>query len=231
MKLKAKVVADSLVPFIVNGVSGAHKKDFHLKNVNIDRDYKPEIIGDIRNIRAGEACPKCGSNVSFFRGIEVGHVFKLGTKYSSAMKAMFLDEEGKSQPMVMGCYGIGVSRIVAAAIEQNNDEWGIRWTAPISPYQVIVTPANVSDAASKSTAEKIYDGLKAKGIDVLLDDRDMRAGFKFKDADLIGIPLRVTIGEKSLAKGMVEIKARTEKDFQEIPVDQAVEKVLSRIKA
>jgi prolyl-tRNA synthetase len=231
MKLKAQVVADYLVSTISNGVSGAHKKDFHLKNVNLGRDYKPDLVGDIRNIRAGDPCPKCDTPIVFHRGIEVGHVFKLGTKYSQSMKAEFLDEKGASQPFIMGCYGIGVSRIVAAAIEQNFDEWGIKWPLPIAPFEVIVTPVNVTDEKSKQVSEKIYADLMKAGVDVLLDDRDMRAGFKFKDADLIGIPFRVTIGEKSLAKGMVEVKARTETNFQEVPTDKVVEKVLSLLQA
>ncbi len=230
MKLKAKIVADALVPAIVNGVTGANKKDAHLKNVNAGRDYKPDVVGDIRNIKPGDPCPKCESAISFFRGIEVGHVFKLGPKYSEAMKATVLDPDGKARPMIMGCYGIGVSRIVAAAIEQNNDEWGIRWPAAIAPFEVIVTPTNVSDEASRKTAESIYAGLQEKGVDVLLDDRDLRAGFKFKDADLIGIPWRVTVGEKSLAKGNVEIKSRFEKEAEEVPVGKAVEKVFAQLK-
>ncbi len=231
MKLKAKVVADLLVPEISNAVTGANKKDFHLKNVNIERDFKPDLIADIRNIRAGDDCPRCKGKVVFHRGIEVGHVFKLGTKYSKSMKADFLNEGGSSEPMIMGCYGIGVSRIVAAAIEQNNDEWGIQWPMPIAPFKVIVTPANMTHPESAQTAEKIYTGLKEKGLDVLLDDRDMRAGFKFKDADLIGIPLRVTIGEKSLAKGVVEIKWRNQSQAEEVPVEKAVEKITALAQA
>ena len=226
MKLKAKVVADLLIPGISNAVTGAHKKDFHLRNVNIERDFKPDTVADIRNIREGDDCPRCTSQIKFYRGIEVGHVFKLGTKYSKSMKAEVLDEQGASKAMIMGCYGIGVSRIVAAAIEQNNDEWGVRWPLPIAPFQVIVTPANMTHEDSAKMAEKIYDALMKKGVEVLLDDRDMRAGFKFKDADLIGVPLRVTIGEKSLAKGAVEIKWRNQPNSEEIPADQAVEKVL-----
>jgi prolyl-tRNA synthetase len=231
MNLKAKVIADFLVEGISNAVTGAGKKDIHLKNVNIGRDYKPELVADIRNIRAGDACPRCGKSISFARGIEVGHVFKLGIKYSKAMQANFLDEAGQAQPMIMGCYGIGVSRIVAAAIEQNHDEWGIRWPLPIAPYDVIITPANVTHEASLQAATQIYKALLEKGISVLFDDRDMRAGFKFKDADLIGVPLRVTIGEKSLARGMVEIKWRTDAAAEEITVDKAVEKVLQLLQA
>jgi prolyl-tRNA synthetase len=231
MNLKAKVVADFLVAGISNAITGGGKKDVHLKNVNIGRDFKPELVADIRNIQEQDPCPRCGKPVYFTRGIEVGHVFKLGTKYSKSMKADFLDEAGQAQPMVMGCYGIGVSRIVAAAIEQNHDEWGVRWPVPIAPYTVIVTPANVTHEPSSQAATQVYQGLLAKGVAVLFDDRDLRAGFKFKDADLIGIPLRVTIGEKSLARGVVEIKWRTDPNAQETTVDKAVEKVLELLQA
>jgi len=227
MNLKAKVVADFLVPEIENGVSGAGKKDFHIKNINIDRDYKPDLIGDIRNVRSGDPCPKCGTAMSFFRGIEVGHVFKLGTKYSKALGANFLDPEGNSHPMVMGCYGIGVSRIVAAAIEQNNDDWGILWPLAMAPFEVIVTPTNVSEDKLRQTAETIYKSLSEAGISTLLDDRDVRAGFKFKDADLMGIPVRVTVGEKSLAKDQVELKLRHEKKAKEVPLKSILKEIQS----
>ncbi|MCB4756151.1 MAG: proline--tRNA ligase [Elusimicrobia bacterium] len=231
MNLKGRLVADYLVPTIVNGVTGANKKDFHLKNVNIGRDFKPDMVGDIRQIRPGDDCPRCGKNVSFFHGIEVGHVFKLGTKYSEAMKATFLDEGGTARPMVMGCYGIGVSRIVAAAIEQNNDENGIRWPVPMAPFEVLITPTNMSEEKMKQAAQEIYEGLLKGGIDVLLDDRDVRAGVKFKDADLIGIPFRLTIGEKSLAKNVVEFKARTDEKAQEFALDKVVGEVIKRVKS
>ncbi len=231
MNLKAKVIADLLIPGISNAVAGGHKKDVHVRNVNIDRDFKPDMIADIRNIREGDDCPRCDSRIKFYRGIEVGHVFKLGVKYSKSMKAEVLDEQGVSKPMIMGCYGIGVSRIVAAAIEQNNDEWGIKWPLPIAPFQVVVTPANMSHEESAKTAASIYEELVKKGFEVLLDDRDMRAGFKFKDADLIGIPLRVTIGEKSLANGNVEIKWRNQPNAEEVPAGKAVEKVVQLLQA
>jgi prolyl-tRNA synthetase len=229
--ITVRMVADHLVAAMSNAIVGGGKKDVHLRNANLGRDFKIETVADIRNIREGEPCPKCQTPVEFFRGIEVGHVFKLGTKYSASMKCEYLAEDGTPKPMIMGCYGIGVSRIVAAAIEQNNDEWGIRWPAPIAPFTVIVTPANVTHDESRKTAEMIYAGLIEKGVDVLLDDRDVRAGFKFKDADLIGIPFRVTIGEKSLARGMVELKLRTDAQAVEVPVDKAIEKVMETLKA
>jgi len=231
MNLKATVVADTLIPDIANGVSGANKKDFHLKNVNIKRDFNPDVIGDIRKIRPGDQCPRCPSKIKFFHGIEVGHVFKLGTKYSEAMKATFLDEQGIARPLIMGCYGIGVSRIVAAAIEQNNDEFGIRWPLPVSPFEILVTPTNTSDSKTASTALKIYDDLNSAGWEVLLDDRDERAGVKFKDADLLGIPIRVTVGEKSLAKNVVEIKERNKAKPEEIPVEKAVAAIEEKVKS
>jgi len=229
MNLKAKVVADQLVPEIANGVSGAGKKDFHLKNVNIERDYKPDLVGDIRNIRPGDNCPKCAKPVTFFRGIEVGHIFKLGTKYSSSMNATFLDPEGKAHPMIMGCYGIGVSRIVAAAIEQNNDKWGIKWPFAVAPFQVLITPTNMSHERSKEIANKLYKDLIDQSIEVLFDDRDTRAGVKFKDADLIGIPIRITIGEKSLARNVLEVKKREDEKAIEVPIDSVIKEVLSLI--
>ncbi|MFN0116904.1 MAG: proline--tRNA ligase [Elusimicrobiota bacterium] len=230
MNLKAKLVADLDVMALFNAVSGAGKKDFHIKNVNPRRDFKPDMVGDIHNIKPNDPCPKCNEPVVFYRGIEVGHVFKLGIKYSKAMKAEFLDEKGQSYPMIMGCYGIGVSRIVAAAIEQNYDEWGIKWPFPIAPFEVIVSPTNVTDENLKKASEKIYLDLQKNGIQVLLDDRDVRAGFKFKDADLIGIPLRITIGEKSFAKGMVEFKLRTEPKAEEVEFDKIIEKVITTVK-
>jgi prolyl-tRNA synthetase len=231
MKLKAKIVADALIPLVSNGVAGAHKKDVHLKNVNYGRDYKADVVGDIRNIRVNDPCPRCQTPVAFFKGIEVGHVFKLGIKYSEAMKATYLDEGGKAHPMIMGCYGIGVSRIVAAAIEQNSDNWGICWPVPLAPFEVIVTPANITDEKTRTVAEKIYGDLQKAGVDVLFDDRDERAGIKFKDADLIGIPFRVTIGEKSLAKNVVELKVRTAEKAEEIPIESISADVVRRVQA
>lgn len=227
--LKAKVVADTFIPRVSNGVTGGGKKDVHLKNVNYDRDYKADIVGDIRNIRPGDSCPKCQKPVKFLRGIEVGHVFKLGTKYSEAMKATVLDEGGKAIPMIMGCYGIGVSRIVAAAIEQRHDDNGISWPVPMAPFEVIVSPTNVSNPDLLKAAQTIYKDLQKAGIDVLLDDRDERAGVKFKDADLIGIPFRITIGEKSLAKNVVELKKRNAPDISELSLASAAAEVIKMV--
>ncbi|MDR2351242.1 MAG: proline--tRNA ligase [Endomicrobium sp.] len=204
-----KIIADLSVVKISNAIVGANKKDYHLKNVNYNRDYNADIVADIRKVMRGDICPKCKKeNLRFSRGIEVGHIFKLGTKYSKSMNAMYLDANGKENLIVMGCYGIGITRILAAAIEQSHDDNGIIWTDNMSPFNVVVIPVNYADAKIKETTDKLYKELTSKGIDILVDDRDERAGIKFKDADLIGIPYRITIGEKNLEKGYVELKAR-----------------------
>lgn len=204
-----KIIADLSVPGIANAVTGANKKDFHTKNVNYERDYKADIVADIRKVRNGDICPRCKKEeLKFSRGIEIGHIFKLGTKYSKSMNATYLDTNGKENLIVMGCYGIGVTRILAATIEQSHDENGIIWPDSIAPFEVIIVPVNFADEKTKEVTGKIYSELKAKGLDVLIDDRDERAGIKFKDADLIGIPYRITIGEKNLVNGNVELKAR-----------------------
>jgi len=172
-----------------------------------------------------DKCPKCKNKLEIQHAVEIGHVFKLGTKYSKALNANFLDEKGKQQPIIMGCYGIGVNRILAAAIEQNNDKDGIIWPMSIAPYQVIVVPTNVADSAIAKAAENIYAELVKEGIEVLLDDRDERAGVKFKDADLIGIPLHIVIG-KGLADNKVEIKNRKTKEVKQISVKDAVKAII-----
>lgn len=202
------VVADRSVMNLHDAVCGANRKDEHLMHVEPGRDFAPAQVADLRMVKAGEPCPRCGSALATARGIEVGQVFKLFTKYSEALKATYLDENGKERPMVMGCYGVGVSRTMAAAIEQNHDEHGIIWPAAIAPFQVAVVPINAKDAAQLQLAEEIYCRLKAAGIEALLDDRNERPGVKFKDADLIGYPLRIAIGPKALAEGLVEIKCR-----------------------
>jgi prolyl-tRNA synthetase len=230
LKQKVKIIADLSVETLVNGVSGANKKDYHLKNVNIGKDYKADIVADIRKVGKGDLCPKCKTDrLSVARGIEIGHAFKLGTKYSESMKATYLDAEGKANPIIMGCYGIGVTRILAATIEQSHDENGIIWPAAIAPFEVVIVAVNMTDPKTKETAENIYNALKNKGVDVLLDDRDERAGIKFKDADLIGIPYRITIGEKNLALGNVEFKARKDaKDkFKLLTPENAVGEILN----
>jgi prolyl-tRNA synthetase len=204
-----KIIADLSVVEISNAVTGLNKKDYHLKNVNFKRDYSADIIADIRKVTHGDICPRCKKEpLRFSRGIEVGHVFKLGTKYSKSMNATYLDTNGKENLIVMGCYGIGVTRVLAATIEQSHDDNGIIWPDNIAPFNVVLIPVNYADTKIKETTDKLYKEFTSKGIDVLIDDRDERAGIKFKDADLIGIPYRITIGEKNLEKGFVELKAR-----------------------
>lgn len=203
-----KLIADISVMNMVNAVCGANQADKHLKHVNPGRDFQPDIVADIRLIQEGDPCPRCNSSVKTARGIEVGQVFKLFTKYSVSLKANFLDENGKEQPMVMGCYGIGVSRTMAAAIEQNHDNNGIIWPAAIAPYQVVVVPVSSKDEVQMQLAEKICSEFTANGIEAILDDRNERPGVKFIDADLIGYPLRIVIGPKTLSEGKIEVKIR-----------------------
>jgi len=205
----ARIIADHSVKGIVNAVTGANKKDYHASGVNPGRDFVPEAYADLRFVRRGDKC-KCGKELVFSRGIEVGHTFKLGHKYSKAMKAVYLDEAGKENLMVMGCYGIGVSRIVAATIEQSNDANGIIWPIALAPYQVSIVPINYADEQTRKVSDEIHYKLTQAGVEVIMDDRDERAGIKFNDADLIGIPYRITIGEKNLKDGNVELKARRE---------------------
>ena len=205
--LNVRIVADMSLddgPY----VAGANEHDYHIKNVWLSRDARIEKSDDIRNALPGDDCPRCRGKLQAIRGIEVGHVFKLGTKYSKTMHADFLDEKGELKPMIMGCYGIGVSRVVAAAIEQNHDGDGIIFPLPIAPFAVIVLPLDSRNPEVAATAQNLYLELKKTGLDVLIDDRDLRPGFKFKDADLIGIPYRITIGSKGLAEGLVEIRER-----------------------
>ena len=208
LKEGTKVVVDATVMEMFNACAGANEKDKHYINVNPKRDFKDVIVADIRMIKEGDACPHCGAPVKMTRGIEAGQVFTLGTKYSQSLHATFLDENGKEKPLVMGCYGIGVSRTMAAAIEQNNDENGIIWPKAIAPFEVVIVPINAKNEDQLKIAEDIYEELKAKGVDVLLDDRKDRAGVKFKDADLIGYPLRITVGPKAVEEDSIEIKIR-----------------------
>lgn len=207
--IKCRVLADYSLIGLHNMVVGANKENYHLKNVNFERDFQVAEFADLRVIRESDPCPRCRREIRFARGIEVGHVFKLGTKYSKAMKAVYLDSRGQEQYMVMGCYGIGVGRTVAACIEQSHDGNGIIWPLAVAPFHVIITPVNMKENSLATAAEELYAELSAEGVDVLLDDRDERAGVKFKDADLIGIPMRVTVGPKNLALGKVELKLRS----------------------
>ncbi len=204
----ATVVVDATVMEMHNAIGGANQIDKHYKNINPKRDFTDVIVTDIRLIQEGDPCPHCGKPLKTARGIEAGQVFKLGTKYSAALKATYLDENGREKPMVMGCYGVGVSRTMASSIEQNFDEHGIIWPVAIAPYTVVIVPINAKDAGQMEVAEKLYEELKAAKVEVLLDDRKERAGVKFKDADLIGYPLRITVGPKAVNEGLVEVKVR-----------------------
>ncbi len=220
------VYADHTVEVMANFITGGNEKDLHLKNTNLDRDFNVTAFHDLRTVSCGDECPRCEGKLEIHRGIEVGHIFKLGTKYSEAMGATFLDTEGKEKPMFMGCYGIGVGRTAAAAIEQNFDEGGIIWPMALAPYQVIVTVVNTKDDEVMTTAESIYESLKKEGIEVILDDRGERPGVKFKDADLIGIPVRVTVGGRGIKEGKLEVKRREEKEAANIEIDKVVEEVI-----
>lgn len=230
---KTIVVVDSTVMKMHNICCGANKEGYHLLNVNPGRDFTPTYVADIRLIQEGDPCPHCGGKVSKARGIEVGQVFKLFTKYSEAMHATFLDENGKEKPMVMGCYGVGVSRTMAAAIEQNNDKDGMIWPVAIAPYEVLVVPVNTKDEASTQKAEAIYEELKKAGVEAVIDDRNERPGVKFKDADLIGYPLRVVVGPKTLAEGKLEVKVRRTGEVQMLPLDSdyigAIKELLAKL--
>ena len=224
------VYADKEVEMMKNFVVGANETDMHYKNVNIGRDFTPDVVADIRVVVTGDKCPKCGGEIKSEQGIEVGHIFKLGTKYSDALGLKYLDEEGKQQTVIMGCYGIGVTRCVAAAVEQLHDDNGIIWPVSIAPYQAIVVPANYKDEAQMAAAEKLYNELLDAGVEALIDDRAERAGVKFKDADLIGIPVRVVVGKK-LGEGIVEYKERKMESAIDVALDDAVSKVKEFINA
>ncbi len=219
----AAVVADFAVEGIRDGVSGANRADHHSAHLAWGRDFGADLVKDIRRAAPGDSCPRCQKGAMVFqKGIEVGHVFKLGLKYSEALNAVYLDAQGKSHPMVMGTYGIGVSRIVAAAVEQNYDASGILWSRAIAPYEVLLTCLDMDDPNVKAQARRLYEDLKKAGLEILFDDRTESPGVKFKDADLIGIPLRITVGARSLAKGEVELKLRNSKTPSVVPLDQTV---------
>jgi len=200
-------------------IAGANKGDTHLRNVSLGRDAKIERYADLRVITPADACPRCGQPIELTRGIEVGHVFKLGTKYSEPLKCTFLDEDGKEKVMIMGCYGIGVSRVVASCIEQNHDADGIVFPPPIAPYEAVLCCLDPKNGDTLGKAEEFYAELKAQGVDVILDDRDERPGVKFKDADLVGMPLQLVVGGKGLARGIVEAKDRRTGEKTELPVE------------
>jgi prolyl-tRNA synthetase len=197
--------------------------------VNFPRDFKADVVADIARARAGDRCPVCGATLASKRGIEVGHVFKLGTAYSEKMGAVYIDEKGESHPIVMGCYGLGISRLLSAAVEQGHDDKGIIWPVSIAPYHVYLCPLYREGSKVAETTEKLYTGLGAAGLEVLFDDREESPGVKFNDADLLGIPFRVTVSPRTLQKDSVELKKRSGKESELVPVDGTVEKLRSYI--
>ncbi len=220
--IKCPLLVDHDIPSIANAVTGANEVDAHFTGVNVGRDYQAPATHDLRMALDGDPCPKCKGVLKLVHGIEVGHVFKLGTKYSVALSAEYLDEKEQRHPMIMGCYGIGINRIVASLAETSFDENGLIWPLSIAPYEVLVIPLNVTDPETMAVAERFYKELGEAGVDVLLDDRDARAGFKFKDADLVGIPLRIVIGGKGLKEQQVEVKWRDAAGPEKIAIDTAM---------
>ena len=229
--LKIEVVADETLRGAVGMVTGANRRDVHLKGVDQARDFSNARFADLRTARAGEKCTRCDGGLEAHRGIEVGQVFYLGDKYSRKLGAVVLDPDGREQVIEMGTYGIGVTRTMAAAIEQNHDDAGIIWPVTIAPYEALVLPVKMDDAATRSAAETIYEALGAAGVDVLIDDRDERAGVKFNDADLIGVPFRITLGPRGVAKGVAEVKRRRGGETVEVEIARAAEYVAAAVAA
>lgn len=219
------IIADVALRGRKNMTTGANRDDFHLRGVDIDRDIRVTQWADLRTVQTGEGCPQCDAPLSIRKGLEIGHIFKLGTKYSESMGATVLDQEGKEVPIVMGSYGIGVGRVMAGAVELHHDEDGIIWPITIAPFQVIIVPVNVADPAQRDAAERLYQELNDAGVEVLYDDRDERPGVKFKDADLIGIPFRITIGPQKVALGQVEILSRRTRACFDVPLAEAVSRI------
>lgn len=224
-----RLVADRSVEGATNFVCGANRADAHWTGANLGRELRLFEFHDILLVSGGDPCPNCERPLSISHGIEVGHIFKLGTKYSEPMGCNFLDDEGKSHPMTMGCYGLGIGRTVAAAIEQNHDDKGIIWPLPLAPFEALVVPLNMNDAEVVQAAETIYEALREKGVDVLFDDRKERPGVKFNDADLVGIPVRAVIGSRSLANDQVEISLRRDGEKRLVPLAKVAEAVLDAI--
>jgi prolyl-tRNA synthetase len=228
--LHLKMVADQEVMRMVNAVAGANEKGCHLTGVNPERDFKPAVVGDLRQVTLDDLCPNCGGSLGLKEGIEVGHIFKLGTKYSEAMEARFQDSDGQEKPFIMGCYGIGVSRVVAAAIEQNHDAKGIIFPVPLAPFQVIILNLSPKDETFCQAAEGLYESLKNQGLDVLLDDRDERPGSKFNDADLLGIPYRLMVGKTFEKEGKVEVRFRKSGETQLLTPEESVAFLANQIR-
>lgn len=228
---KITIVADLTAQEMKNFVIGANETDKHFVGVNWSdlKSEKEPIFADIRLVEAGERCPDCGAPLYVTKGIEVGNIFQLGTKYSKAMNAVYLDENGKTQPFIMGCYGIGISRTAAAAVERHHDEWGIKWPVAIAPYHAIIVPVNIQDEEQMKVANELYSELQKAGVEVVFDDRDERAGVKFKDADLIGFPFRITVG-KTIKDGLVEFKVRETGEMHTLKPEEAAQKVIECVK-
>lgn len=220
--LNVPMIADHALKIMVNFVTGANEKDAHLINVNVNRDFHVDQFADIRMVVEGDRCPRCGETLRFDRGIEVGQVFKLGKKYSEAMNATYLDDKGNEKQIVMGCYGIGPARTIAAIIEQHHDDDGAIFPMSVAPFHVSIVPVNDQNRKLMDTAEKISHDLEQKGIEVLFDDRPERPGVKFKDADLIGIPFRITLGERNFTKDLLEIRKRETGQTTLVKIDEAV---------
>ena len=229
LTLKIPIYADYSLRTAANLAAGANEDHYHYTNVNPGRDLVVKDFADLRQVTPADPCPRCDAPLEFLRGIEVGHVFKLGYKYSRAMNATYLDAQGQEQAMYMGCYGIGVSRIVAAAIEQNHDPDGIIFPTPLAPFQILLVPIAVNDAKTMGTAERLYEELGAAGLEVLFDDRDERPGIKFKDADLLGIPYRLVLGPKTLAQDAAEVRSRRTREMELIPLRNLREELQNRI--
>ena len=227
--LSVRIIADLSVRSIASGATGANEKDAHLVDVAPGRDFEPEAYADLRMVREGDSCPRCGSELRVSRGIEVGHVFRLGNKYSEKLRAVALDADGKEVVIVMGCYGIGVGRTAAAAIEQHHDADGMIWPISIAPFEVTIIPVNVKNAAVAAAAEKLASDLDAQGVEVFLDDREERPGIKFKDADLVGIPVRVTLGEKNVADGFGELRDRKTGETVRVELAKIAEEVMKMV--
>jgi prolyl-tRNA synthetase len=231
LHLNIPVYADLSLQAAANLVAGANQNDFHYTNINFTRDLGIKEFVDLRQVTLADPCPRCGASLDFLRGIEVGHVFKLGYKYSKALSATYLDAQGQEQLMYMGCYGIGVSRIIAAAIEQNNDSDGIIFPMPLAPFQILLVPIAVNDTKTMDVARRLYEDLTAAGLEVLFDDRDERPGVKFKDADLLGIPYRVVLGPKTLAKETAEVRSRRTREIELISLQSLLDKLRDRVQA
>jgi len=228
--LDIPVAADQEVAVMTNFTAGANEKNFHMQNINLARDFKVFQVADLRQITEQDRCPSCHGGLELTKGIEVGHIFKLGDSYSKALKATFQDNSSEEQNFIMGCYGIGVSRTVAAAIEQNHDKNGIIFPLPLAPVQAIILNLDPKNEEISSAAESLYEQLQHVGIEVLIDDRDERPGIKFKDADLIGIPYRITVGKRFAQEGEVEIRTRADGKTQSLPLDKVVAEIISSVR-